>query len=138
METITMKQMKLLTAIACLLVCSLAPGNASSRLEEHGQKLPVGRIVGTVVDAYDARISHAKVKVESGKVKWEGETDEAGDFSAEVPAGSYRIYIKANGFREFESAFLKVKSNVSELVNIHLEVLTIIDSVIIKPKKKKS
>ena len=64
--------MKLLTAIACLLVCSLAPGNASSRLEEHGQKLPVGRIVGTVVDAYDARIPHAKVRVESGKVKWEG------------------------------------------------------------------
>jgi hypothetical protein len=132
-----MKPIKTLGVIACLLVCGLVPSTASIRLDESNRKLPAGRIVGSVVDAYDARVSHAKVRVESGSNKWEGETDEAGDFSAELPPGSYRIYVKADGFRAFESAFLKVKSNVSELMNIHLEVMAIIDMITIEPQKKK-
>jgi hypothetical protein len=64
--------------------------------------------------------------------------DEAGDFTADVPAGTYRIYVRANGFRRFESAFLKVKSNVTDMVNIHLEVLTIIDTIPVESKKKRS
>jgi hypothetical protein len=131
-----MKKTRILAAIFCLLVCNLAPGKASIRLDDSSEQ-EVGKIVGTLLDAYDARVAHAPVRVESAKFKWEGESDEAGDFSAAVPAGSYRIYVNANGFRRFESAFLKVKANTSEMVNIHLEILTIVDTVTVKPKKKR-
>jgi len=131
-----MKLMRVGTVIVCLLVCSLAPFEASVRLDESSEQ-EVGKIVGAILDAYDARVAHAQVRIESRKFKWEGESDEAGEFTVEVPAGSYRIYVNANGFRRFESAVVKVKPNLSEVVNIHLDVLTIIDTVTIKPKKKK-
>ena len=92
--------------------------------------------MGTLLDVNDARVAQAKVKIESTKFKWEGESDEAGAFTAEVPADTYQIYVKANGFRKFESAFLRVKSNVTEMVNIHLEVQAIIDTIPVAPKKQ--
>ena len=94
--------------------------------------------MGTLLDVNDARVARAKIKVESASFQWQGESDEAGDFTVEVPAGTYRIYVRANGFRKFESAFLKVKSDVTEMVNLHLEVLTIIDTIPVEPKKKRA
>jgi hypothetical protein len=132
-----MKRMKVVGAIACLLVCCLSLSTASARLDKSSQEPPVGRILGTVTDAFDVRVAHAKVRIEGGKVKWEGESDEAGEFSAEVPAGLYRIFVNANGFRRLESALLKVKPDVSEIVNIHLEVMNPICTVEIKPEKEK-
>ena len=81
--------------------------------------------MGTLLDVNDARIVHAKVRIENEQFKWAGESDDAGDFMAVVPPGTYRIYAEANGFRRFESPFLNAKPNVKEMVNLHLEVLKI-------------
>jgi hypothetical protein len=86
-------------------------------------------IMGTLLDVNDARIVHAKVRIENEQFKWAGQSDDAGDFTAVVPPGTYRIYAEANGFRRFESPFLNAKPVVKEMVNLHLEVLTIIDTV---------
>jgi hypothetical protein len=92
-------------------------------------KQPTSTIMGTLLDVNDARIVHAKVRIENEQFKWAGQSDDAGDFTAVVPPGTYRIYAEASGFRRFESPFLNAKPGVKEMVNLHLEVLTIIDTV---------
>jgi hypothetical protein len=78
--------------------------------------------MGTLLDINGSRVAHAKVKVESANFKWKGESDERGDFTVEVPEGEYWISVQAVGFRDFEGPYLRVKSNVTEMINIHLEV----------------
>jgi hypothetical protein len=92
-------------------------------------KQPTSTIMGTLLDVNDARIVHAKVRIENEQFKWAGQSDDAGDFTAVVPPGTYRIYAEANGFRRFESPFLNTKPLVKEMVNLHLEVLNIIDKI---------
>lgn len=92
--------------------------------------------MGTVLDEYDARVAHAKIRIENAHFKWEGESDDAGDFAANVPVGEYRIYVNASGFRKFESPFLKAKRNITEMVNLHLEVLVNINSIEIPTTKR--
>jgi len=41
--------------------------------------------MGTLLDVNDARIVHAKVRIENEKFKWAGESDDAGDFTVVVP-----------------------------------------------------
>ena len=127
--------MKFLSVIACLIVLGLSLTAASLPIPP--QKSQAGKIMGTLLDVNEARVTRAKIRVEGAKFKWQGESDEAGDFTAEVPAGEYLIYVSAHGFRKFESAFLRVKSDVTEMVNIHLEVQPIIDSIPVESKKKR-
>lgn len=85
-------------------------------------KQPKSTVMGTLLDVNDARIVRAKVRIENEQFKWTGQSDDAGDFTAVVPPGTYRIYAEANGFRRFESPFLNAKPGVKEMVNLHLEV----------------
>lgn len=78
--------------------------------------------MGTLLDVNGSRVVNATVRVEGGSFRWEGPSGDEGEFKVEVPAGTYRIYVQAHGFRKFESADLKVKPGVTEMVNIHLEV----------------
>jgi hypothetical protein len=133
-----MNRMKFVRAVAYLVILGLPLSASSSGLPNCSASSPAGRIMGTLLDVNDARVARAKIKVESASFQWQGESDEAGDFTVEVPAGTYRIYVGANGFRKFESAFLKVKSDVTEMVNLHLEVLTIIDTIPVESKKKRA
>jgi hypothetical protein len=131
-----MKPMKLINAIALLIIIGLPLSASSSRLSSSSQTSPVGRIMGTLLDVNDSRVDRAKIKVEGAGITWEGEADEAGDFTVDVPAGTYRIYVRANGFRKFESAYLRVKSDVTEMVNIHLEVQPITHPIPVESEKK--
>lgn len=96
---------------------------------------PTSTVMGTLLDVNDARVVHAKIKIENPQFKWTGISDDVGDFSAKVPVGTYRIYVEANGFKKFESPFLNAKENVVELVNIHLEVAAIVDRITIPAKQ---
>ena len=132
-----MNRTKFLSAVAYLVILGLPLSGSSSGLTSSAPSLAAGRIMGTLLDVNDARVARAKIKVEGPSFHWEGESDEAGDFTVEVPAAKYRIYVRANGFRKFESAYLRVKSDVTEMVNIHLEVQPIIDSIPVESKKKR-
>ena len=123
-----MKRSRLLVVIALALVCL----SATTLRSQSTTKSPSATIMGSLLDVADARITHARVRIENAQFKWSGETDDSGDFTALVPPGTYRIYADANGFRKFESPFLKAKADVKELVNLHLEVLVPIDTVEIK------
>ena len=82
----------------------------------------MGQIKGVILDPNDARVPSAIVTIESAKVKLKVKSGSEGNFEVELPAGLYRITIRADGFRKFEFSPFNVKPNVSELVNIHLEV----------------
>lgn len=83
---------------------------------------PRGRVTGVILDANDARVVDATVRIESGKIKRKIKSDQAGKFEIWLPAGSYRMTVEANGFRRFVSSPLVVKPHETEKINIHLEV----------------
>ena len=102
---------------------------ATTLRSQPSTKQPTSTIMGTLLDVNDARIVHAKVRIENKQFKWAGQSDDAGDFTAVVPPGTYRIYAEAKYFRRFESPFLNAKPGVKEMVNLHLEVQPIIDTI---------
>jgi len=128
-----MKSQKCIGLIATFVIICLSVFATQSQPRV---KRPTSIIMGTVLDVNDARVVHAKIKIENAHFKWEGESDDAGDFTANVPIGTYRIYVNANGFRRFESPFLNAKQNITEMVNLHLEVLVIIDKIQIPNVKR--
>jgi hypothetical protein len=80
--------------------------------------------MGTLLDVTGDRVAHAKVRVEGANFKWKGESDERGEFTVELPEGEYWVSVQAVGFRPFEGPYLRVKPNVTEMINIHLVVKT--------------
>ena len=117
-----MKRLKIARLVILFIALYLPLSAAPSRLLQSSSKQPAGKIMGTLLDVNGGRVAHAKVRVASAKFKWEGESDEAGDFTVEVPEGEYRIFVQAVGFLPFESALLRVKPNITEMINIYLEV----------------
>jgi uncharacterized membrane protein len=117
-----MKRLKITRFVTLFIALCLSLSAAVSRAPQSPAKQQTGKIMGTLLDINGSRVANAKVKVESAKFKWEGESDEAGDFTVELPAGEYRIFVQALGFKYFESAFFRVRPNVTEMINIHLEV----------------
>jgi hypothetical protein len=81
-----------------------------------------GKIQGVLLDINDARIVGARIIIESGQFKRQLRSGNEGDFEIQVPAGTYQIKVEANGFRKFELSPFKVKANVTEMINIHMEV----------------
>ena len=79
-----MNQMKFLRAVAYLVILGLPLSVSSSGLASSSPGSAAGRIVGTLLDVNDARVNGAKIKVENASFHWEGESDEAGDFTVEV------------------------------------------------------
>lgn len=89
-------------------------------------KQPTGKIKGLILDLNDARITTANITIESSPkigLKKQLKSGEAGDFEIELPEGIYYLTVEANGFCRFEGWELKVSPQVTEMVNIHLEVL---------------
>ena len=120
-----MKRLKIASLATLLIALYLPLSAAPSRAPQSHAEQPTGKIMGTLLDVNGSRVANAKVRVESAKFKWEVESDEAGDFTVELPAGEYRIFVQAVGFRDFESAFLRVKPKVTEMINIHLVVAAV-------------
>jgi hypothetical protein len=119
-----MKRLKIARLVILFIALYLPLSAAPSRLLQPSSKQPAGKIMGTLLDINGGRVANAKVRVASAKFKWEGESDERGDFTVEVPEGEYWISVRAVGFRPFEGPYLGVKPNVTEMINIHLEVIT--------------
>jgi hypothetical protein len=128
-----MEPKRALLVVSSLVIVLFA---ATTPRSQTSVKHSTSTIMGTLLDINDARIVHARVRIENEKFKWAGQSDDAGDFTAAVPSGTYRIYAEANGFRRFESPFLNAKPDVKEMVNLHLEVLTIIDTIELPRKKR--
>jgi hypothetical protein len=109
--------LSLLALVAALFVIA-APGLSSSS----GRDLQPSKIVGVVLDVNNSRIAGAIIKIENGGFRRVLESGDEGDFEVELPAGDYQITVVKDGFRRFELSPLRVKAQVCELVNVHMEV----------------
>ncbi|MFL6210205.1 MAG: carboxypeptidase-like regulatory domain-containing protein [Pyrinomonadaceae bacterium] len=93
----------------------------------HARPLPKkqkqGRLSGVVFDVNDARVAGAKITLMRDPDMREVLTDDAGQFNIQLPAGTYRFTVSANGFCKFERAGLIITPGTTELINVHLEVL---------------
>ena len=124
----------MIVSIALFALSSLARAATLPFIQSSANQ-KTGTIMGVLLDVNDVRITHAKIKVEGTDFKWEGESNDAGEFSVEVPAGKYLIQAYAQGFRRFESPSLNVKPTITEMINLHLEAQLVIDTVYVRPKK---
>jgi hypothetical protein len=116
-----MKSVKLLSLVFCLLILSAglvaAPVSSAPSPEEM-----IGKLKGMLLDVNGARVVKAVVKVEGGKVKRRMKSGLEGEFEFELPPGSYRITVAAEGFRRYASSRLEVRSGETKAVTISLRV----------------
>ena len=125
-----------MSLVACIAVFPLLCTAGNVRSSTRSLKQKRGTIMGVVLDVNDARVRGARVRVEGPGFKWQGETSDAGEFTVAAPVAEYRIYVDASGFRKFESAFFKVKSGITEMINLHLEVASINGTTPVEQEKK--
>ncbi len=99
---------------------------------------PTGKIKGLLLDPNDARIAGAEIRIESPSlgIRRDLKSGEAGEFQSELPPGNYYLNVRANGFCTFEGWEIKVKSGLTEMVNIHLEVLATHRACRCSPRKR--
>jgi outer membrane receptor for ferrienterochelin and colicins len=79
-----------------------------------------GKVQGRIVDATAGAVEGARVVVECGGTKAQAATDSAGNFTVEVPAGSYRIHAKKEGF---ESVVLPVDVAAGQSTSQDIEMM---------------
>jgi heme A synthase len=85
-----------------------------------------GRVAGVVLDLNDARVTGAAVTFKYGNDEWLVKSGAIGEFEIELPVNDdpYHFTVKAGGFCTFNGELLRVRPETTEMINIHLEVLT--------------
>ena len=105
-----------LLALASILSVPAARGHSSDRGERKS------RIVGVVLDPNGARIPFATVRIENAAAQREAYTSDEGSFEVELPAGTYRITIEADGFQKVELASFRARANRRESLKVSMKV----------------
>jgi len=75
-----------------------------------------------VIDSNDARISNATVRIENARSSQEVYTSAEGAFEVELPAGTYRITVEAEGFRTVEMVSFRARANKRESLKVRMKV----------------
>jgi hypothetical protein len=88
------------------------------------QSVQTSRILGTVVDANNARIAGALVIVESTHLRRELETNDEGNFLVELPPDNYKISVEKAGFKKFVLSSFQTKKDSQHEVTVRLKVQT--------------
>jgi hypothetical protein len=77
---------------------------------------------GTVSDPSGAKISHALVHVESSGLQRDTQTDSIGSFTLPLAAGIYKVAIKADGFRTYNTNITLTDRVAHVSLNVRLQV----------------
>jgi hypothetical protein len=114
----------------CAVALSLATLLAFSCLAQN----PRGTLRGVVLDASGARITTAKIILDSAQsaITRETQTDQRGDFRMEeLPPGSYQLTVSAAGFAEAQSKVDVAISSVRE-VTVTLRPKSVTEQVVVR------
>jgi hypothetical protein len=95
----------------------LAHTSESARGEERKS-----HIVGVVLDPNGARIPSAAVRIENAKATRAAYTSDEGSFEVELPAGTYRITVEAQGFRTVEIVSFRARADRRESLEVRMKV----------------
>ena len=104
----------LFPAVFILAVQGHSPGD--------DRNLRASKIIGVVLDRNDARIADATVRIENAQFSREVYTSDEGAFEVELPAGTYRITVEAQGFRAVEVVSFHVRADKSESLKVRMKV----------------
>lgn len=118
-----MKPLKTIFIFLPLLSVALFATTEQSLSSVQAQKSQTSKIVGVVLDANNARIVNATIKIENASLSREVQSGEEGDFEFELPAGTYQITVEKDGFHRFEIADFRAKAKSSKRIKIQLEVM---------------
>ena len=117
-----MKTLRIISTILLALL-PIMYTSAEQRLSfARTSNLQTGKIIGVVLDANNARIVGAAIKIKNAQFYREAQSGAEGEFAFELPAGVYQITVEQPGFRRFKLSSFRVQAHVRELVNIHMEV----------------
>ena len=98
------------------------PGAATGANAEEQAPEPIGILSGTVSDPSGAKISHAAVHLESSRLRRDIKTDNAGVFSAPLPAGTYAVTIDAEGFRTYTTNVTLTERSAHANIDVKLQI----------------
>lgn len=93
---------------------------------------PTGSITGTITDPSGAAVASARVTAVSltTGLTLESTANTSGDYLFPlVPIGSYKVVIKADGFKSFEQIGIDVRANIAAVVPVTLQVGNVAESV---------
>ena len=100
--------------LAATFLAAGAPGSARGERKS--------RIAGVVVDPNGSRIVFATVRIENAHASREVYTSDEGVFEVELPAGTYRITVEAEGFRSVEVASFRARADRRESLEVRMKV----------------
>lgn len=109
--------------LAALAIVPLAPTPNACLQSTRAAMLQLSRLKGVVLDANNARITGASVRVESARFSLETESDGEGNFQLELPAGTYRLTVEKEGFKRFSLSPLRLSAGGQEVVSVHMKVM---------------
>lgn len=102
-----------------IFVTLLALASALSVPAGGGRK---SRIAGVVLDPNGARIASAAVRIENAGAQREALTGDEGSFEVELPAGTYRITVEAQGFKKFVLPSFRARADRRESLKVSMKV----------------
>ncbi len=114
-----MKTARIIFAVLLALASAplLARATACARSEDQ-----TSQIVGVVLDPNGARIPNARVRIENARSTHEMYTSDEGAFETELPAGTYRITVEAQGFRTVEVVSFRARADRRESLKVRMKV----------------
>jgi uncharacterized membrane protein len=118
-----MKTLQTISIFLLALVSALFTPAGQNLLPVQAQTSQASKIAVVVLDANDARIAGATIKIENAQFSREVLSGEEGDFEFELPPGTYRITIEKDGFHRFELQAFRATAKSRELIKIHLKVM---------------
>src|SRR5690242_14687147 len=113
--------MRLLAALACLLLAALAAFGQGGN----------GSITGTITDSSGAVVPAVSIEVknsETGAV-FNGGTSNTGNYVISVPAGKYELTVTATGFKKFVRSNMTVETASNTRLDVTLQVGAVSDTV---------
>jgi Carboxypeptidase regulatory-like domain len=101
--------------IVIVFVLLIAPIVTNARNDD-------GRIDGIIVDVAGARVADAQVVIATRSTRRELQSDESGEFHANIAAGTYRIKVVCHGFKTASLKNVRVQSGTSKTIKVILMV----------------
>jgi len=107
---------------AALLALMVANSSSAEHNQRKLESESLAQTTGVIVDWQDARITDAFILFEGKNFRREIRSDGQGEFSAELPTGSYRVTIRHPTFKTRVIKALKVSSSIPPMLKIRLQV----------------
>lgn len=118
-----MKRLKTISIILPALAALLFVLTGQHSLPVNAQNAQTSKITGVVLDANDARIASATIRIENARFSREIQSTDEGNFEFELPEGTYQITIEKDGFRRFKLSDFRVPEQSRERLSVRLKVM---------------